>query len=443
MNASIIKSIEEKTPDFIKKIITPIVRKKVINNKYFLEQYKAITDFDKKTEKQKDEIHFNLLKEKIIYAYENTIYYKNLLDKIDFNPYNMTNLEEILKIPSISKDEVINNFEELTSNEAINTYTAYTGGSTGKPLKILLDGTAPYKERAFIYKYWEKAVGYSYKKGKTITFRGLEFGKRLYKFNPIDNQIIMSPFKLSLDTIDDYVKVIRSYKPEFIHGYPSAISNFCRLINLKKIKLDIEIKGVFLVSENVTEIEKELIENTLKCKTAIFYGHSERLVLGEYYENLGYKFHKLYGHVELMHYKDNLYKILVTGFLSNSMPLINYITDDIVEITENKECLIHGHRGKELLYGVNKEEISLAAINFHSNAFSKVLKYQFEQHEIGNVKFRLEPIKGMQFENKDLNQIKKVLDNKFNNVINYSIEIVDYIPLTQRGKFKKIIQHIN
>lgn len=438
MDGKILKKLNECTPDIIKKLLSKQIRHKVINNKVFNDTLTELKSFESMTEEEKSKVHLDKLKDILIYAYENTIYYKRVFDKVKFNPYTFNNVKEIRNIPVINKKNVMNNFNEIISKEEINHYTAYTGGSTGKPLKILLDTDSIYKEKAFVYNYWGK-FGYDYKKSKIITLRGLEFNGKLYKYNPIDNQIVLNPFTLNDDTVEKYVAKINSFKPEFIHGYASAIYNLCRLINKKNLKLNVNIKGICFVSENLDEVEKKYIEKTLNCKGNIFYGHSERAVFAEYI-NDSYIFNDLYTHVELIETEENnVFSIACTGLINKKMPLINYVPDDKVVVLNDK-IYIYGHWDKELLIGKNNEKVSMASINFHSEVFRKIKMYQFEQFTPGKVILNI--VEDETLTEKDKKNILYSINSKLEDIIDVEINIVNKIELTNRGKYKKIIQHI-
>lgn len=439
VKGNILKKLNSGTPDIIKKVFSKYIRRKVILNKYFLNKVEELDKYAHLSEVEKQELSMKNLKEILIYSYEKVPYYKNIFDKHGLNPYKFSDIEEMKDLPLLSKNKIIENFHDLKSREEINCYVASTGGSTGKPLKILLDTKSIYEEKAFVYNYWSK-LGYNYKTSKIITLRGVEFGDKLYKVNPIDNQIILSPFKLNKDTLHKYIKIINSFKPEYVHGYPSAIYNLCKLINNENIKLKVKIRGVFFVSENLDEAEKKYIEETLDCKSLIFYGHSERAVFAEKYED-GYKFNSLYGVVEFIPEKEeNHFSIVCTGFINRKMPLIRYKLDDIA-IVENGKIHIVGHWDKEMLIGKNDERISMASINFHSNIFEKIKMYQFEQYNKGEVTLKI--VEDDRLTDKDKQLMKASLALKLKGVINFNIEIVDKIELTNRGKLKKIIQHID
>lgn len=438
MKGKLLKKLNESTPDIVKKILSKKIRNKVINNNSFKNTIQEIKEFDSLNYEEQKNKHIDKLRETLIYAYENTVYYKKIFDEIGLDPYQFDNVDDMKKIPIIDKQFVLDNFDDIISKQEIDHYVAYTGGSTGKPLKILLDTDSIYKEKAFVYNYWGK-YGYDYTKSRMITLRGLEFKNKIYKYNPIDNQIILNPFMLNEETVDQYIKIINKFRPEFIHGYVSAIYNLCRIIDKKNIKLDVNLKGICFVSENVNQYEKEYIENILGCRGNIFYGHSERAVFAEWV-NESYKFNELYTHVELIPTDEKgIYRIATTGLINKKMLLINYMPDDTVEVKDNK-IMIYGHWDKELLIGKNNEKVSIASINFHNKVFNKIKIYQFEQFVVGTVNLNI--VEDEKLSEKDKREIINIINTKLKNILDVEIKIVKNISLTKRGKHNKIVQHI-
>lgn len=437
MKGNILKKLNENMPSFVKVMAKDIIRKKLIANKVFIDTYQEIKEFNKLSEDEQEKVQFKKLKEQLIYAYENVSYYKQSFDKYEFNPYEFKDKEELKKLPIIKKEDLLNSFEKFCSKENIKFYEAHTGGSSGKPLTILLDNESIYKERAFVYSFWSD-IGYDFKKSRMITFRGVEYKDKISKYNPLYNELLLSPFKLNNDNIENYIKEINKFNPEFISGYPSAITNFVNILKNNAKSLNVNIKGIFLISENTTESEYKIIKEFFKCPVITFYGHSERAVFAENYID-NYSFNKLYGYVELIEFEKNKYRIVCTGFLNKKMPLVRYITDDIVEIQDEKIHII-GHWDKELLIGKNDEKISIASINFHSDEFKDISKYQFIQSEKGKVDIYLEC--GEDLSEKHLYKIKNALNKKLLGILDYKLIVVDKIKLTARGKFKKVIQNI-
>lgn len=430
MNYDSLKNLYERMPYFFKMPFAGMIRNKLIGNKIFTEQYSSLFKFDKATNQEIAEQQFILLKDTLIHAYEHTKYYKKLFDEIGFEPYKIQDVSELSTIPILTKEILQDSFDDLNADDIKNSYTVTTGGTSGKPTTVLMANKAFYKEWAFIYHYWEK-YGYDYKKSRLATFRGLSMGRKISLINPMYQEIRMNPFLMSRNNIDLYIKKIQRYRADFIYGYPSVIFNFCKLAKERGIYLGGQFKAVFCISENLYSFQEEMIQKTLNCPVAIFYGHSERAVFAERAKD-GYVFNPFYGIVELSQKGEPI----VTGFINPQMPLIRYIVDDHVSV-KNNAYIIEGHRSLEVLCGINGEEISAAAINFHSDVFEKASGYQLYQTRPGYAQCWIKKEDNLSI--KDLDEIKKAFNMKCGGTIQWEIKVVDAFRLTSRGKFKLII----
>lgn len=435
MKIALIKKIYEKLPDFLKLLIGSVIRGELVNNEIFQKQYQELIQFEKLNLEQKRIIQFEKLKESLIYAYNDSLYYQQLFTSVDFNPVTMTSLSEIIKIPILTKQLLNDNLENIQIEKCKNFYRTSTGGTTGSPVCILLDKESIYKEKAFIYHYWSH-YGYDYQKSRLVTFRGLEFNGKISKLNPLYNELQLNPFLLNVNTISRYIKKMNRFKADFLHGYPSAIFAFCSFLEQTNIKLEKKIKGVFFISENVFQYQQEKIESVLQCKTHSFYGHSERAIFASQNPNYTYTFHPLYGYAEI----DHSGKIFGTSFINQKMPLVRYDTDDSAHILSNGELEITGHRTSEILFGVHGEHISASSINFHTSVFENILVYQFVQNEIGKAILKVVPINEKGF---DKTKIQVALQRKLENILQIDVQQVDSIEYSHRGKYQMIIQHLH
>ena len=243
------------------------------------------------------------------------------------------------------------------------SYSTSTSGSTGEPLNILLDYDSFFKENAFLY-YFRKKFGYQFK-DKLVTFRGIEFGKQSWRLNPINNETIFSPFILTKQTLDIYRNKINKIKPSYLNGYFSSIYFFAKLLSDANQSLDFNLKGIFLSSENIDEVERLFVEDFFKVRTLTFYGHTERCVIAQEFAHNEYSFDPYYGFTEQNKIKENTYEIIATGFLNETMPLIRYKTEDICETVNDGKVAIKGRRNtNDFLIGINDEKISNSSLTF-------------------------------------------------------------------------------
>jgi phenylacetate-CoA ligase len=377
MGIALLKKLNTCMPDPLKQMAAPVIRAKLIYNTEFQKQFNTLEKAQYSSAADIEKMQFEKLKAVLIHAYEHVPYYHKIFDKCGLNVYNIKDSSEISKIPTLDKAEIIANFDELQADDIDDFYSATTGGSTGTPLKVNLDRDSIYKERAFIYHFWEQH-GYSYKSSKMASFRGTDFHGGFIKYNPLYNEIQLNPCEINTETISEYIKRMESFGVDFLHGFPSAIYSLCKCAKQLNIDLKNKYKAVFLISENIYDFQRKMIKEVLECDTFAFFGHTERAVFAEQIGGGGgYRFNPLYGYVQI----DTDGSIICTGFINQKMPLIRYRLDDTA--TPYYDLFkIEGHRDG-VLYGNDGEIISAAMLEVHSPILDKIANYQFVQEYKG------------------------------------------------------------
>lgn len=439
MNKHFLKNIRDNIPEPLKYITAPIFRNKLLNNKDFKYYFNLLENSKSFSADKLKEYQLNQLKSVLDFSYKNIPYYTELFDSIAFDHTKISSLDDIQIIPFLTKEIIKENFEKLTSKNKVagGYYVATTGGSTGEPLKVLLDYNSIFKENAFVY-HFRKGLNYEFS-DNLATFRGVEFGDKLWKYNPMHNELVFSPFKLSKVTIKKYVDEINNYNPQYLNGYLSCLYLFAKLLEENNIKHSLKLKGIFLISENIDNDQRNFLEAFFGIKTSTFYGHSERCVIAEEEVKGLYKVSPYYGYTELIKQVES-YEIVSTGFLNRTMPLIRYKTGDTCR-KQNDLIAIQGRwHVDDYLLGVNNEKIFHSAFNFHSEIFKNVTNYQFLQEERGKSKLLL--LVNNDFRASELDYLKREIDKKTKGIIEFNVKVVDNFLLTPRGKFKRFITSI-
>ena len=310
MKKNFLKNIRDNIPESLKYNTALLFRNQLIRNNEFCQYYSLLEDREKLNPDRIKEYQFSQLKLILIYSYQHVPYYKELFNKVSFNPDKFSDINQIEKIPFLTREIIRDNFDRLISKAKVKNgyYVGTTGGSTGLPLKFYLDFNSVYKESAFIY-YFRKKLGYQFD-DKLITFRAIEFANKHWKFNPMHNELVFCPLKLSKLTIADYARKINEFKPDYLNGYLSTIWYFAKLLDEYQIKLTSKLKGIFLISENIDNHQRKFIEQFFEVKSITFYGHSERCVIAEEFAPGMYKFDPYYGFTETILLENNQYSIV-------------------------------------------------------------------------------------------------------------------------------------
>ena len=277
----------------------------------------------------------NIVKEKLIeqikYAYKYVPYYRENYNENDVK--TMNSLSDIERFPFIDKEIVKSNEDQFISDKFKKSELIQkkTSGSTGMPLAIYMNKDTTLKEWAFVVHIWER-IGFTSKSSRILMREIEDKNKGICYFDGLKNELRIDISNMTPENMEIYCKAIERYKPDYIHGYPSATLQLCKFIEKRGIKH--QFKGVLPSSEGMSKEEVNYIKRVLNCPCLSFYGHTERLVMAGQCEcSECYHVEPLYGYCELIDKNGEVIReegktgeIVATGFCNTGMPLIRYKT---------------------------------------------------------------------------------------------------------------------
>ncbi|MFH1403060.1 MAG: hypothetical protein ABIH11_02190 [Candidatus Altiarchaeota archaeon] len=291
------------------------------------------------TEEMLREYQFKRLMIILDHAYRKVPYYRRMFDKEGIRVKDVKQLEDIERIPHLTKDMVKDNFESLQAVDIENygPQLNRTTGTTGEPVNFFLDKTSNILEFCYYWRYWSWA-GYSiytpFAEFSLHHFLGKKDG--LMDYSHMTRRLTLNPAQMSYDRIDDFVDIIRKYKPVFLKGSPSTIYMFALLTRRRGHELS--FKAVFTTGELVIPSHRETIEKTFKCTLIDSYGHMERTVAVSQCPEKSYHINSEYGIMEVMENPKlssrhkRVGNVLGTSLHNFAMPLIRYEIGDLVGI---------------------------------------------------------------------------------------------------------------
>ena len=337
-------------------------------------------------------------------------------------------------------------------------YEVTTGGTSGRQLRFFVDDDSQSVETAYIHRIWS-IVGFS-PRDRRATFRGVSFRDLsdgvYWQENPVYNELQFSPFHMSESTLGSYVSELIRYRPRFLHGYPSAIDTLAAYV-LRHGLTDLfpALRAAFLASEGATPDQRDRIERAFGARAFSFYGHSERLILGTECEETSVYHHVPdYGILEIVGDDGSPCaddgqrgELVGTGLSNRSLPFIRYRTGDRAR-RRARECScgrtwerfdeVEGRWQQDLLEGRTGAPISLTALNVHGDVFERVSRYQYAQPSPGLVELRVVAAPG--FGEGDVRALEQVYRDKVGDELSVTVRVVDDIPLTARGKLRRLVK---
>ena len=437
-----------------------IINRFVNSGRNQVEQYKwekFLFKSEEYTSTQIYEYQLEKLRRTCMYAYQYVPYYKKLFNECGFNPMELRYIDQIEKIPFLTKKNLQENKDELISTKFPKKQLDYftTGGSTGIPTGLYSSKNLVNKENAF-FSYIYGKLGFSQQFSKHAIIRGGFIGSEDEPIMKEHNRFYMSSYYMTDNNMLKYIETINKEKIQYIRAYPSAIFMLAYFMERNNIPPIETVKYILLASENIYPEQRDLIERMFCCKTFGHYGHVERVCLAPECEcTQKYHFMWQYGYTELLNCNNEkgmkegeTVEIVGTSFDNYGMPLIRYRTMDMAEFTKQR-CMSHPNhfivrkiigRLQEVLVTKTGRYISMTAINMHSPVFDNVRQFQFFQNTPEYCVFKV--VKEATYSDWDEKNIYCELKSKLGEDIELKIEYVDNIPKTQSGKYRFLIQEL-
>lgn len=387
-----------------------------------------------------------LLLRSVNHAIKNVPYYRNkygdliIKSKEDFQQ----------KIGFIDKDEVMSHWKEFVVDN-INwgkVSLGTTGGTSGKPLKLVLPKSRYAWELAYMHSQWEK-VGWHYHIRGVI--RNHDLHGRDYAINPIMREIIFDPHRMSEEYVRTILEILRHYNVKYIHAYPSNAYQFCKLCVRQNLDISF-IKAFLCGSEGVTEVQQSFFKRH-KIVILSFYGHSEKLILGSNDLNSNnIRIESNYGFCELIdgnghqiNTVGDMGEMVGTTFYNRYFPLIRYRTGDYATLARTGRFIefskIEGRWEKSLIYRKDGTTTSLTILNLHGDFYEHIDGMQYVQEKIGYVKVLI--IKNELYTQRDEDFIIDHITTAMGGRDFVEVEYVEKLIFQPNGKFLPLISHVD
>jgi phenylacetate-CoA ligase len=307
--------------------------KKCLSEIVAIEKYSASELRDYQNEK---------LKAIVKIAYENVPYYHDSFKRLKLSYTDFKTIDDLPKLPLINKkiiQENLSNFRNKNFKGFV--IKGFTSGTTGSPGVFLRDMRSINYEEAFIVRQWQWAglntsMKKSYLRGDHL-FKNEKSAPPYWKFNAIENKLMLSSYHLSDKTLPAYIAKIKHFGPKLLQAYPSTAFTLAKY--LEKTNDHLNIPVIQTSSETLYPPWRELIEERLNAKMFDYYGQAERVVFAaECEHHQGLHIAPTYSLFELIDAQGNsgMTQGRIVGTTLNNfvMPLLRYQTDDLAEMLE-------------------------------------------------------------------------------------------------------------
>jgi len=288
------------------------------------------------------------LQEMVQLAYTTTSFYRQWFDDSGVNPDDIKNIEDLRKLPILSRDIVQSSWQSMVSSAVQKRQRIYhrTSGTTGSGLSVVVSKSALQRINAHVSRQmqWAEVDPRDWK----ITMFGArvippEQDKPPYWIkNFPGRQILLSGFHLSDVTVEDYFHFLKDHQDWPIEGFASTLHILSEL--LAKHDRKVKMKAVFSNGEPLLPYMRTLIEDRLGAKVWDAYGQTELVGLIQECEEGSFHLSSDFGILEIIDENGNPVQpgepgaFIWTGLQNKAMPLIRYKIGDIGEWCKDQYC---------------------------------------------------------------------------------------------------------
>ncbi|MFT7298009.1 MAG: phenylacetate-CoA ligase [Sphingobacteriales bacterium] len=368
--------------------------------------------------------------------------FKELYDLDNINPESLDFLSQFKTLPVINKDFVKQNIKKFEFNK-LKHKVIQTSGTTGGGLRLWETKESFREQWGLWWSYWDfhgiKRNEWHGAFGGKIIVPTEKVNPPYWRISKIGKRILFSSFHCKESTVYDYYKKVQDSELRWLHGYPSIIFNFAKLLVKEGLSLD-KVLWVSFGAESLLEHYKESIKKAFpKAKLIQHYGLAEGVANISEYSNERFTLDRYFSYVEFVPFGlKNKYKIIGTNLSNPSFPLLRYDTGDIATIIDGEILDIDGR--KEDFISL-KSGAKVGRFDYILKGLENVMEAQVIQESIFLLKMRL-VVNKEYFENKNESELLKNIKEFTNDEIEVEFEYVNEIPRTKTGKIRFVISKL-
>lgn len=264
-------------------------------------------------------------------------------------------------------------------------------------------------------------------------------------------QLLMSQYHLSPDNCAYYLDEIAKSKIKCMHGYPSTLSYFARLIQdlgLSEKAKSCGMKFISCSSEKLLPHQKLVIEQTFGVQVVQIYGMTEGVA--NVYECDHRRLHvdECFAKVELSPTDiDGINHIVGSSYHNAAFPLYKYSTGDLALMSRKSECPC-GRKGRLIEQIIGREDDYISYPNGRKvgrldHIFKKlenIKESQIFQAEDYSLKFKV--VRDLRFDDRDEKELRDEIKTKLGTDLPYEIVYQDKIERASSGKLKAVVSEV-
>lgn len=410
---------------------------------------------------QLESLQLARLRQIVAHAYATSSYYRQSLDAAGVKPSDINSLNDLTRLPFLSKDDVRTNLESGLLSTAVSEKKRLrinTSGSTGQPFTI-------YADQAQLEVRFASTI-------RALEWTGWRFGDRQARLwhqtlgmsrsqvfrEHVDawfmKRLFIPAFEISPENIEQFVDEIRQHNPVLVDGYAESL-NFLATYVQTGGSPGFSPTAIMSSAQALPENTRKIIEEGFH--TNVFDKYGSREFSGIAYECTEHRHHHVVDECYILELlvdgrpakPGEVGEIVITDLFNRATPMIRYRIGDLALAVEQAPCKcgrshsqigeIEGRTQAIVHCGNGTWLPGTFFAHFFKDHENDIRFFQIEQSEKGS--FNLKVVRNTNFSEQSMDAI--LLDlRQYVGDTKVMLEFVDEIPLVRTGKRSPVISTV-
>jgi phenylacetate-CoA ligase len=379
--------------------------------------------------------------------------------RLGLRPGDIRTLADLHAVPMLTKQDIRDHFDDLLSEEyrGRSLHLKKTSGSTGVPLRVLLDDAGMQFKRACTLRSDE--------------WSGWWFGQRVAKVwgNPeyrklgwrgrlrnllLERADYLDTLKMTDADLAAYARRLRRRQPGLIFGHAHSVYLLAKFVH-RHGPTGIRPRGIITTAMVLHDWQRNVVEEVFACPVTNRYGCEEvSLIACECEQHAGLHVNADGVYVEILAggrpaAEREPGAVIVTDLVNRAMPILRYKVGDVAALSSRRcACgrglpLLERIEGRESDYVTTESGELISGISLTENFAMQVpgvAQMQILQETTTRFCFRIVP--GLDFGEASLGRLRQLVRERFGASSEYEIEYVDEIAPEASGKYRFCISRV-
>ncbi len=394
------------------------------------------------------------------YVYTYVPYYTELFKKLKLHPTYFKTVDDLQKLPVMSKETVRDNQDRLLSTEfrKMSLQKSTTGGTTGSKLEIY----RPYSAVSYQWAVWwrhrnrygihpgDKHANFTTKNVAPTTQKKPPF----WRWSYLQNQLLIGMNQITTAKTPAIIEYIDKQKVKYFNGPPSILYSLAAIGLEQGIELQNKPEFVFYGAENMQEYQRRVIEKFTGAPISDQYGAAEGVANISRCEHFKYHEDFEFGVIEYVnpftdHDGRTSHELICTGLSNRAFPLIRYKIGDRAVVMDKNEppcpCGRESRRIDSIIgrvedYITTPEGHKIMALPVIYSKLSTIKEVQALQYDPGELLLKM--VVRDNYSVRDEEFLKRQFKELISPTLKLKIEYVSEIEREKNGKFRVIKSYI-